>query len=67
MTREIWIEWGGKKDTIRDALCKVLDKGIGVKFQIDADAPARTSAPAQVPVRRPQPAPAAQPQAPAAP
>jgi DNA polymerase-3 subunit gamma/tau len=63
---QMW-ERNGKKDTIRDALCKVLNKSVGVKFQIDADAPAPSDAPPAAPtIRRQQPAAAAQPQAPAA-
>jgi hypothetical protein len=62
-------ERNGKKDTIRDALCKVLNQSISVKFRIDQQMPAPAPAPANgaanpVPSRRPQSA-AAQAQAPA--
>jgi DNA polymerase-3 subunit gamma/tau len=57
-------EKNGKKDIIRDAASQALNQSVGVKFEIDADAPSsppvETAAPAPAAPRRP--APAAQPE-----
>jgi hypothetical protein len=47
------LERNGKRDTVRDALSRVLGRNVGVKFAIDAAAAAE---PAPAPVTPPRPA-----------